>query len=79
MLPIVNEEWMYELVKQGKILQRHFPNIGLPCPKCGENLTDGVSLYQGCKRKLVRGLDEIKATEERDAIKYEAAYLKNHE
>lgn len=76
---LVNEEWIYEWVRDGKIMQRHFPNIGIPCPKCGDNLTDGVSLCQSCSGNFVRGLEEVKEIEGLQSDKHTATYLKKNE
>ncbi|MBP0725493.1 hypothetical protein J5Y03_09855 [Bacillus sp. RG28] len=74
----VNEDWIYEWVRQGKILQRHFPNMGIPCPKCGENLTDGVSLCISCKGIMVRDLNEVKIGEDKSVNHASAFLVKNH-
>jgi len=76
---LVNEEWIHDWVRQGKILQRHFPNIGLPCPKCGESLTDGVSLCQSCSGSFVKGLEEVKEIEGLQGDKHTATYFKKNE
>ncbi|WP_088044063.1 hypothetical protein [Bacillus sp. EAC] len=76
---LVTEEWIYEWVRDGKILQRHFPNIGIPCPKCGENLTDGVSLCSGCKGKLARSLEVEEELDELRSSNHKSTYFNNHE
>ncbi len=71
----VKEEWIYEWVKQGKILQRHFPNIGALCPKCGENLTDGVNICSSCKGKFAKDLEVVEIEEENHKSDNFATYL----
>jgi flagellar operon protein (TIGR03826 family) len=75
----VNEDWIYDWVRDGKILQRHFPNLGAPCPKCGKNLTDGVTLCTSCKGTFIRDLKEANEEEAANQSKSTSAYfIKNN-
>ncbi len=71
----VSEDWIYDWIRQGKILQRHYPNVGIPCPSCGEHLTDGVTLCTGCKQKLAEDLVEIEREDEYKQDKRDTVYL----
>ncbi len=62
-------------MKQGEILQRHFPNIGLSCPKCGEHLTNGILLCGNCKEKLANDLEETIVKEKSQSLEIESIYL----
>ena len=68
----VSPELLYKWVKNGKLKQSVFPNLGAPCERCGK-ITNHSKICRGCANTITSTL----AQEEKDQVWFNHVQKKN--
>lgn len=72
----VEKDLIFQFIREGRLHLSHFPNLGYPCEKCGEQIREG----RLCKNCLHGIKSDLKALEQEQAFekrKEEAEKAKN--
>lgn len=63
----VEEEMIFQFIREGRLKLNHFPNLAIPCDSCGKMTRSGrlCSSCQGSIKSDLKGIEAEKSVKER--------------